>query len=451
MPDDKELLRQYAEGKSETAFGEFVRRHVSFVYSVALRRVGGDVHLAQDVTQRVFADLARKSTVLFRHRAINGWLFVSTRYAAAEAVRRERKRKEREQEAIIFHQAQLEGPPESEWEHLRPGLDDLVGKLAEKDREAMLLRFVQNLSFAEIGKRLGLNENTARMRVERALEKMRGRLGRQGVKSTAGALALVLAGQSGVAVPTGLAAAATASAVASSAAGGGSLLWQFLMMNKIAVGAVVVVAAALITSLVGTTGSPGATGLHGAATAPAPVAVGQSAEPPMAALAADTPRPSAIAPEPKAQTPNSPQQAEPSNEGTASLAFYEAATLPANGFRAMTLVGARETTILYVADTPDITLQDIAHVAAVFGGNNEPVLHIKFTPEGQMKFRTLTRERSAGGKVSREAIVVDGVLISAPNIRQEIDGPLADIVSDGPNWRAMFDAFLSALPPEKQG
>jgi RNA polymerase sigma factor (sigma-70 family) len=451
MQDDKELLRQYAEGRSEAAFGEFVQRHVSFVYSVALRKVGGDVHLAQDVTQRVFTDLARKSAVLFRHRALNGWLFVSARYAAAEAVRRERRRREREQEAIMFHQVQLEGASGSEWEHLRPGLDDWVGKLAEKDREAVLLRFFQNLSYAEIGERLGLSENTVRMRVERALEKIRSRLARQDVTSTARALALALAGQTGASVPAGLAFAVTGSAVASPAAGSATLVWQFLTMNKITASVVVVAIAACIATLAGITKSSSATGSPGAAAASAPAAVVQTTEPSRTAREPEASKPSAIVPEPRVQTSNNSQQAESLNRGTASLAFFEAATSPTDGFKAMTLMGAREPTILYVAETPDLTLQDIAHVAAVLGGNNEPILRIKFTPEGQIKFRTLTRERSAGGKVSREAIVVDGALISAPNIRQEIIGPLADIVSDDPNWRAMFDAFLNALPPEKQG
>ena len=49
--DDSELLRCYAEERSESAFAEIVRRRANFVYSCALRRVGGDAHLAHDVTQ----------------------------------------------------------------------------------------------------------------------------------------------------------------------------------------------------------------------------------------------------------------------------------------------------------------------------------------------------------------------------------------------------------------
>ena len=49
MMDDRQLLRRYADESSEAAFGELVARHVNLVYSAALRRTDGDVHLAQDV------------------------------------------------------------------------------------------------------------------------------------------------------------------------------------------------------------------------------------------------------------------------------------------------------------------------------------------------------------------------------------------------------------------
>src|SRR5262245_6174398 len=53
---DSELLRDYVERRSESAFAELVNRHVALVYSVALRLVV-DAHLAEDVTQTTFAIL----------------------------------------------------------------------------------------------------------------------------------------------------------------------------------------------------------------------------------------------------------------------------------------------------------------------------------------------------------------------------------------------------------
>src|SRR5262245_48204416 len=98
MTADLELIRSYATTGSEEAFAEVTRRHLGLVYSAALRQVG-DVHLAQEVTQAVFVILARKAGSLRDGTVLAGWLFRTTRFAAARAVRAERRRQRREQEA----------------------------------------------------------------------------------------------------------------------------------------------------------------------------------------------------------------------------------------------------------------------------------------------------------------------------------------------------------------
>src|SRR3954464_14920506 len=68
--EDRDLLKAYAETKSEAAFAELVRKYIDLVFSAALRQVGGDVHLAQDVAQSVFNDLARKAQSLSAHAVL---------------------------------------------------------------------------------------------------------------------------------------------------------------------------------------------------------------------------------------------------------------------------------------------------------------------------------------------------------------------------------------------
>src|SRR2546423_15188089 len=102
MIDDATLLRRYAATRAGDDFAELVRRHLNLVYSAALRQVNGDAHLAQDVTQLVFADLARKAATVANHRVLAGWLFTSTRFAAAKAVRGEQRRQAREAEAHLL-------------------------------------------------------------------------------------------------------------------------------------------------------------------------------------------------------------------------------------------------------------------------------------------------------------------------------------------------------------
>ncbi len=220
MIDDLELLRRYVEDRDEAAFAELVERHVNLVHSVALRQVNGDSPLAADITQLVFSALAKKAASLRHHRVLTGWLFTSTRFAAAKVVRGEQRRHAREQEAQLMEDYARDSGEKPDWDSVRPVLDDVLGKLSERDREAILLRFFESRDYTSVGAKLHVNDNTARMRVERALEKLRAQLERRGVTSTSAALAAVLAQQAVTAAPAGLAAAVTGGALAGGVAAG---------------------------------------------------------------------------------------------------------------------------------------------------------------------------------------------------------------------------------------
>lgn len=212
--DDRDLVRAFNEARSEAAFAELVGRHVGFVYRTALRVLGGDVHAAKDVSQSVFIDLASKASTLDNRPSLTGWLHTSTVYAATKAIRSARRRHAREQEALMMQEPSQTDGPGIEWERLQPDLDALLLELKEPDREAILLRFFRQWSFAELGRKFGVTDNAARMRVERALDKLRNGLARRGMTSSASALAVLLARQSVGAAPDGLAASIVASSMA---------------------------------------------------------------------------------------------------------------------------------------------------------------------------------------------------------------------------------------------
>lgn len=217
MNDDAALLRRYAEQRSEAAFAELVRRHLDLVYSAALRRLGGDAHRAADIAQQVFTTLARDAAKLSHHAVLTAWLYTATRNAAIDTIRAEQRRATREQEATAMHTLSA-ATPDPDWEKLRPVLDAVMDELSDADRTAVLLRFFEKRPFAEIGTALHLSEDAARMRVDRALEKLHALLAKRGVTSTAAALSVVLANQAIAAAPAPLAATITASALASGAA-----------------------------------------------------------------------------------------------------------------------------------------------------------------------------------------------------------------------------------------
>ena len=204
--NDTELLRQYSENHSEEAFATLVHRYLRLVYFAALRRTNGDMHLAEDVTQRVFAALAVDAVSLQRHVVLTGWLYVTTRHAAANAMRSELRRLKRDQEVHAMQENQTTPDLEADWNQLRPQLDGAIDELSEPDRLAVLLRYFENRPFAEIGAALRVSEDAARVRVDRALDKLRALLVRRGITSTAAALGLALSSQSALAAPSALAA-----------------------------------------------------------------------------------------------------------------------------------------------------------------------------------------------------------------------------------------------------
>ncbi|MEO6567891.1 MAG: sigma-70 family RNA polymerase sigma factor [Opitutaceae bacterium] len=247
MKSDSELLQEFSAQRSQDAFAQLVGRHVDLVYSAALRQVNGDVHLARDVAQQVFIDLARKAKPLSARESLVGWLYTSAHHAAANAVRSERRRRSHEQESRAMQQIDQQENNRPDWERLRPVLDAAMLELDDTDRDAVLRRFFSGESFAAIGDALELSHDAARKRVDRALDRLHGLLARRGVTSSASALGLALSQHAVAASPVGLSAIVTQAAFSGSGLlAAGSLF----IMNKISVGLTAAVAAGLGAFLV---------------------------------------------------------------------------------------------------------------------------------------------------------------------------------------------------------
>jgi RNA polymerase sigma factor (sigma-70 family) len=216
--DDPALLQRYTATRDESAFTELVQRHLGLVYHTALRRLNGDAHHAHDVSQTVFTLLARKASALTRHPTLTGWLHAAAINTARDLIRAEQRRAAREEETLAMQDKLTSTPSDESWQQLRPVIDDALSDLNAADRDALLLRYFEDRPLTHVATTLRLSEDAARMKVNRALEKLRESLSKRGVTSTAAALATILAPQAYASVSTNLVASISASALTTAAA-----------------------------------------------------------------------------------------------------------------------------------------------------------------------------------------------------------------------------------------
>lgn len=233
MIDDAQLLSDYRANGSEKAFGELVSRYVDLVYSAALRLVGRDHQLAEDVSQKVFSALAQKGRELPPNVILGGWLYRHTFFVASQTVREERRRRLREEQAAFMNADNSE----ADWETLAPALEEAMQRLDSRDRDALILRYFKGRDLRAVGAALGTSEDAARMRINRALDKLRGHFEKKDIHVSAAILATLLGAHAVSAAPVGLAATITSAALsAASVAGTSAGIAKMLFMKKLALG-----------------------------------------------------------------------------------------------------------------------------------------------------------------------------------------------------------------------
>ena len=184
-------------------------RHVNLVYSTAQRHTGNPHH-AGEITQAVFIILAKKAGKLSSRVVLSGWLYQTARLTAANFVRGEIHRLQRQQEAYM--QSTLNDNDAATWHQIAPLLDEAMGHLGEADRTAVVLRYFENKTAQEVGAELKLTEAAAHKRVNRALEKLRKIFSKRGVTLAAVVIAGAVSANSISAAPAGLAVTVTAAA-----------------------------------------------------------------------------------------------------------------------------------------------------------------------------------------------------------------------------------------------
>jgi RNA polymerase sigma factor (sigma-70 family) len=196
--NDVELLTEYVARGCQDSFSELVRRHINLVYGTATRQVR-DPHLAQEISQKVFCALAQNARSIRNPSALTAWLYRTTCQLATLHVRTEHRRLERERVAAAMNVTSNDN--QDRWEEVEPVLDQALAALGDTDRLAILLRFFETKPMAEVGAMLGVSEAAAKMRIGRAIEKLRIFFVRRGVTCSAAGLFLLFDRHAGAAAP----------------------------------------------------------------------------------------------------------------------------------------------------------------------------------------------------------------------------------------------------------
>jgi RNA polymerase sigma factor (sigma-70 family) len=187
---DTELLTAWVKHRDETAFHTLVSRYAGLVHSAA-KRACGDDSLAAEASQLTFILLTRKAKSLLPRASLGGWLYLT---AAGEAknLLRSSTRENRKRSALLSAMAiHTPDAPDPSWQEIQPFLNDALAALSEKDRETIILRFYRSLSVKEIAASLGIANDAAQKRLDRATERLREKLTRRGV-TTAGSLSATM-------------------------------------------------------------------------------------------------------------------------------------------------------------------------------------------------------------------------------------------------------------------
>jgi RNA polymerase sigma-70 factor (ECF subfamily) len=145
----------------------FVRYRLD-VYRFLLRRTR-DHYDAEELTQQVFADAASTMARAGAPRSMRPWLYAVAERRLVDELRR------RERDAKIA--PLLADEPAVTSGEAPQAVEEAIAQLPDAQRHVVVMRVVEGRTYREIARVLGCNEAACKMRVSRALRRLRNELG----------------------------------------------------------------------------------------------------------------------------------------------------------------------------------------------------------------------------------------------------------------------------------
>jgi len=166
MTSCESLMRRFQDRLDAEAFDEIVRRFTAPALAAA-RQILSDPSLAEDAVQETFLRVVRGRRKYCPTKPFSSWFYAICRNVCTDMLRRQAR-----QAKLVATAADCR-PPASRapWE----GLDvpDLLAKLPHGDRTVLTLRIVHGFSFRDVAAAVGISEEAAKKRAQRALRRLR--------------------------------------------------------------------------------------------------------------------------------------------------------------------------------------------------------------------------------------------------------------------------------------
>ncbi len=190
------------------------------VFSVA-RRITGNHHDAEDVTQACFADLANQADRV--ETSLGGWLHGAATRKSLHVVREQATRRKHEDQFKNDAPPPVEMPGEGSWMAVGPRVDEALDQLPDKLREPLIAHFLNGVSQREIARQMGVSRSVVARIIDMGVYELRRKLAKGGVVvGSVAALMVMLSNNTAEAVPATLSAGLGKLALAGFGNGGGA-------------------------------------------------------------------------------------------------------------------------------------------------------------------------------------------------------------------------------------
>jgi len=182
--DEARVISRIAD-RDEAAVEQFYRSHADAVFRFVYRRLDRDYEDAQEVTQEVFISAIKLAATYDGSCSAQTWLYGIAKLRVTDRIRiRSRKKRIPKSKTSSLDDESVQTIQEYKAGRLSPEdvlnrideeflVDHMLGKLNDNEREALLLKYVDELSIKEIAQLLGRSEMAVESILTRAKKKAR--------------------------------------------------------------------------------------------------------------------------------------------------------------------------------------------------------------------------------------------------------------------------------------